>query len=98
MNAMQSFLRKYHAVPANDTGPQWSQATDEALLGWFDANKHIARSGLRKAGDGQYEPVSPQERAAVLPIYQEIVAELDRRRQLPGCSPEIYAAWVVTRL
>lgn len=21
MNAVQSFLRKYHAVPANDTGP-----------------------------------------------------------------------------
>jgi hypothetical protein len=33
MNAVQSFFRKYHAVPATNKGPTWSEANDEALLG-----------------------------------------------------------------
>lgn len=95
MDAMQSFLRKYSAVPANATGPQWTKATDEALLGWFQPNVGIVQSGWNKE---QKREATPQERKALMSTYNEIVAELDRRRQLPDCSPEIYAAWVRSKL
>lgn len=32
MNSIGSFFRKYGAVPANDAGPIYSQATDDALV------------------------------------------------------------------
>ena len=53
MNGMQAFFKKYHAVPANNDGPKWSQASDDALCGWakddckaWDANP-AAREGMR---------------------------------------------------
>lgn len=36
MDAIKSFFAKYHAVPANDAGPCWSQASDGALIGWAE--------------------------------------------------------------
>jgi hypothetical protein len=34
MDAVKAFFAKYHAVPATDAGPDWANASDEALLGW----------------------------------------------------------------
>lgn len=38
MNAVQSFFKKYHAIPATNAGPQWDKATTEALIGWADGD------------------------------------------------------------
>jgi hypothetical protein len=58
---MLEFFQKYHAVPANDYGPQWDRATDEALAGWakslaesWDANptdRGILRSRMVEVGN-----------------------------------------------
>jgi len=33
VDAIKSFFRKHHAVPANDHGPQYPLASDEAIIG-----------------------------------------------------------------
>jgi hypothetical protein len=38
MNALQSFFKKYDAVPSNDRGADWLLATDEALVNWCESN------------------------------------------------------------
>jgi hypothetical protein len=38
MDAIRSFLTKYHAVPATEAGPDWGMASDEALIGWAKAD------------------------------------------------------------
>lgn len=38
MDAVKSFFAKYHAVPANDAGPQFDKASDAALLGWAEGD------------------------------------------------------------
>ncbi len=92
---MLEFLRKYNAVPANNAGPQWSQASEEALLGWFASYAAICRCGWNQ---GARRDATPQERAAVLPMYNEIVAEIDTRARRPNASPGIVAAHFRSRL
>lgn len=36
MDAVRSFFEKYNAVPADDRGPRWAEATTPALIGWLD--------------------------------------------------------------
>jgi hypothetical protein len=89
MNPIQSLFRKYDAVPATDAGPSWSQATETALLGWFRHYAGICRCGwIHDAG----REATAAERAAALPIYNEIVAEIATRAKQPDASAGIMAA------
>src|SRR5689334_7440235 len=36
MDAIRDFFQQHGAVPANDAGPQWDKASDEALLHWAE--------------------------------------------------------------
>jgi hypothetical protein len=44
MDALQSFFKKYHAVPGNDRGPQWDLASDEELLAWATGDLQILKT------------------------------------------------------
>lgn len=67
MNAVQSFFAKYHAVPADDLGVDWSKATDAALLGWA-------------ADDCRLWDASPAARPGLAARMFEIAVEIEVRR------------------
>ncbi len=82
MNAIQAFFRKYHAVPANDAGPQWSQASDAALCGWADQDCQLWDTTL--APDGMVLWTRMVEVRNELWARLEAVAAEERRAALRG--------------
>lgn len=56
---MQSFFRKHHAVPANDAGPQYDLAKDDALIAHAEA--------LVKAWDENHD----ETRGIILPEMKD---------------------------
>lgn len=68
MTEIQFFLAKYHAVPANDDGPVWERATDDALCGWAAEDKETWKS-------------NPGARRDIEPRMVRVYRELDRRRE-----------------
>lgn len=69
MNAVKSFFKKYHAVPANDRGVQWSAATREALIGHAES--------LCQAWDSY-----PDSRSTISADMRAVLAELNKRSEL----------------
>jgi hypothetical protein len=93
MDPIKSFFKRYHAVPADDVGPTWSKATDEALLGWWNTTGPICRTGWnREAG----REATREERAGLMPAYHEVVAELHRRARQPDAPAYIMAAYFLS--
>lgn len=45
MDAVRGFFTRYHAVPANDAGPEWESASDDALIGWLTGEFNLLRRG-----------------------------------------------------
>lgn len=66
MDAIKSFFQKYGAVPANDYGPVWSQATDAALF------HHVSE-------DCQLWRDDPASRPHLQPRMVDVYRELQRR-------------------
>jgi hypothetical protein len=95
VNGVRQFLNKYHAVPANDAGPSWSQASEAALLGWFQTYASVVRCGWHR--EAQRAAVAV-ERGAMWPVCDQIVNEIARRARRPDASPDILAAWYRARL
>lgn len=92
---LAGFMKKYHAVRATDSGPSWSTATDEALLGWLETHEPIARFRWNKALG---RAATPEEIHAVLPAYHEIAAEVLTRGMRPGASDAMFVAAITLRL
>lgn len=95
MNPVHDFFRRHAAVPADDAGPCWTKATEEALLAWFDDLAPIVRSGWNRSAG---RPATHEERRANLSVYHEVLAEVTRRSNLPNASPAIVAAWFRSQL
>lgn len=66
MNAMQDFFRKYDAVPATDAGPDWRNASTQALIGWA-------------TGDCEVWDKEPDAQARIIDHMQDVGNELHRR-------------------
>lgn len=66
MDAIKYFFRKYHAVPANDRGPQYPLASDGAIVG------HAKR--LCAAWDCE-----PDNRPEMLPDLKDLRRETFKR-------------------
>jgi hypothetical protein len=95
MNPVADFFRRHHAVPANDRSPQWRQATDAALLDWWNAYAGIVRCGWNRE---LKRDATIEERRALLPLYQQIAAEIQRRAEESDASPEIMGAYFISRM
>lgn len=89
MNAIQSFFRKYNAVPADDRGPSWMQASDESLLGWFNRLSPVVRCGWN---DEEQREATAQDRLAQLSVYNDVVAEIRHRAGMANPSGEMVGA------
>lgn len=96
MNAIESFFRKYDAVPATGSGPSWSKGSDEALYGWWQHYSRLVRRGLVKTGPLDYRAADRAEVEAARPLYAEIVAEVKGRgdRQGAATDPGVAVAYL----
>jgi hypothetical protein len=83
------FFRRHHAVPATDAGPDWSQATNKALLAWFHELAGIVRCGWCPS---RQQDATPGERQGQAAAYRLVAAEVQRRAECPDASPEIMGA------
>jgi hypothetical protein len=89
MSPIADFFRRHHAVPATDAGPDWSQATDKALLAWFHELAGIVRCGWCPS---RQQDATQAERQGQAAVYRDVAAEVQRRAERPDASPEIMGA------
>lgn len=75
------FFRKYGAVPATDSGPNWSQASNDSLFYWAKEDCRL--------WDG-----NPAAHHGLVDRMQDIGNELHRRFLRDKASPEIAAQQV----
>jgi hypothetical protein len=99
MNAMQSFFKKYHAVPADDRGIDWQHADEAVLLEWFGRVCDSVKCGWNREAGRQ---ATAAEVEGQRPMYLACVAEVCRGvrqavRERSRVSGRLFGAYLRSR-
>lgn len=88
-DAISGFMTKYHAVPADDRGPDWKNAKTAALVGHLEGMMEACNTDANKVN---------RVFATVRLDMAKVARELMTRTDLPPEAAGVYTAQLLSRI